>query len=66
VPAKSFKYGDLKSPRLVSSVLPVYPPEAKREGVAGAVIISAWYGGVVASVRSVDDDADQVQDALRA
>ncbi|MGA7988188.1 MAG: molybdopterin-binding protein [Candidatus Dormiibacterota bacterium] len=26
---------------------------------------SAWYGGAVASVRYVDDDAEQVQDALR-
>jgi periplasmic protein TonB len=40
-PAPQIRVADLKQPRLLSTVRPVYPPAATQAGIEGSVVISA-------------------------
>ncbi|MFN7544090.1 MAG: energy transducer TonB, partial [Acidobacteriota bacterium] len=52
--------GNVQSAKLVSKVSPVYPPDCKREGVSGIVLLNAVIGkdGSVASLEPANEFLD--------
>ncbi|MFN9429429.1 MAG: energy transducer TonB, partial [Acidobacteriota bacterium] len=52
--------GNVQAAKLVSTVSPVYPPDCKREGVSGSVLLNAVIGkdGSVASLEPANEFLD--------
>jgi hypothetical protein len=52
--------GNVQSAKLVSKVSPIYPPDCKREGVSGVVLLNAVIGkdGAVLSLEPVNEFVD--------